>query len=181
LRERGVIAQEQGRWALTQSVADIRQELPESVRSMIERKIDQLSEADRRLLVAASVQGYEFDGAVMARVLGIDAVDIEEQLDVIDVGGFDGCGHGEILLHPVYRRELLDHARRLRRNARNERSRGLLIRDQTCYAPVLHCIEAGKLPFLEADPCNSQVNGLYPAARSCCAPLWSRMRKKALP
>src|SRR5204863_6830007 len=44
LRERGVIAQEQGRWALTQSVADIQQELPQSVRSMIQRKIDQLSE-----------------------------------------------------------------------------------------------------------------------------------------
>jgi len=56
---------------------------------MIQRKVDVLAEADRRLLVAASVQGYEFDGAVMAKVLGIDPVDIEEQLEVIDhIHGF---------------------------------------------------------------------------------------------
>jgi tetratricopeptide (TPR) repeat protein len=84
LRERGVIAQEQGRWALTQSVADIQQELPESVRSMIQRKIDQLSEADRRLLVAASVQGYEFDAAVVAKALALEAVDVEEGLEGLE-------------------------------------------------------------------------------------------------
>src|SRR5262249_34258579 len=81
LRERGQIAEEQGRWALTQSVADIQQELPESVRSMIQRKIDQLSEADRRLLVAASVQGYEFDAAVVAKALALDAAEVEERLE----------------------------------------------------------------------------------------------------
>jgi len=80
LSERGVIAQEQGRWALTQSVTDIQQELPESVRSMIQRKIDQLSEADRRLLMAASVQGCEFDAAVVAKALALDAAEIEERL-----------------------------------------------------------------------------------------------------
>jgi tetratricopeptide (TPR) repeat protein len=84
LRERGVIAQEQGRWALTQSDADIRQELPESVRSMIQRKIDQLSEADRRLLVAASVQGYEFDAAVVAKALALEAAGVEEQLEGLE-------------------------------------------------------------------------------------------------
>src|SRR5579864_819826 len=84
LRERGVIAQEQGRWALMQSVADIQQELPESVRSMIERKIDQLSEADRRLLVAASVQGYEFDAAVLAKALALEAADVEERLEGLE-------------------------------------------------------------------------------------------------
>jgi Protein kinase domain/AAA ATPase domain len=84
LRERGVIAQEQGRWALTQSVADIQQGLPESVRSMIQRKIDQLSEADRRLLVAASVQGYEFDAAVVAKALALEAADVEERLEELE-------------------------------------------------------------------------------------------------
>jgi tetratricopeptide (TPR) repeat protein len=84
LRERGVIAQEQGRWALTQSVADVQQELPESVRSMIQRKIDQLTEADRRLLVAASVQGYEFDAAVVAKALALDAAEVEERLEGLE-------------------------------------------------------------------------------------------------
>src|SRR5262249_3507645 len=58
--------------------------LPESVRGMIQRKIDQLGEDDRRLLVAATVQGYEFDSAVVARVLERDAAEVEERLDELD-------------------------------------------------------------------------------------------------
>jgi tetratricopeptide (TPR) repeat protein/predicted Ser/Thr protein kinase len=84
LRDCGVIALEQGRWTLTQSVADIRQELPESVRSMIQRKIDQLGEADRNLLVAASVQGQEFHAAVVSQVLALDAAEVEERLGALD-------------------------------------------------------------------------------------------------
>src|SRR5262249_51622876 len=64
-------------------------ELPESVRSMIERKIAQLGEEDRRLLVAASVQGYEFDAAVVSQALGLDAAEVEEQLEGLErVHGF---------------------------------------------------------------------------------------------
>jgi tetratricopeptide (TPR) repeat protein len=84
LRERGVIVREQGRWGLTQSLADIQQELPESVRSMIQRKIDQLSEAERRLLVTASVQGYEFDAAVVAKALAREPAEVEEQLEGLE-------------------------------------------------------------------------------------------------
>jgi tetratricopeptide (TPR) repeat protein len=84
LRERSVIAQEQGRWELTQSVANIQQDLPESVRSMIQRKIERLGESDRRLLVAASVQGYEFDAAVVAKALASEAADVEERLEGLE-------------------------------------------------------------------------------------------------
>ena len=84
LRDRQVLAQEQGRWVLAQSLPDLQQELPESVRSMIQRKIDQLSEEDRRLLVAASVQGYEFDAAVVAKALALDAAEVEEQLEGLE-------------------------------------------------------------------------------------------------
>ena len=65
LRDRGVIALEdnaQGArvpgWTLAQALPNIERELPESVRGMIERKIGQLSEEDRKLLTTASVQGY---------------------------------------------------------------------------------------------------------------------------
>jgi predicted ATPase len=84
LRDRQVLTQEQGRWTLGQSVPDLRRDLPESVRGMIQRKIDQLGEDNRRLLVAASVQGYEFDSAVVARVLERDAAEVEERLDELD-------------------------------------------------------------------------------------------------
>ncbi len=84
LRDRGVIAQEREGWTLAGSLPDIERDLPESVRGMIERKIAQISEDDRRLLVAASVQGYEFDSASLTRALAADAADVEERLEELE-------------------------------------------------------------------------------------------------
>jgi predicted ATPase len=84
LRDRQVLAQEQSRWVLAQSLPDLQRELPESVRSLIERKIAQLGEEDRRVLVAASVQGYEFDAAVVAQALALNAAQVEEQLERLE-------------------------------------------------------------------------------------------------
>jgi predicted ATPase len=84
LRDRGVIVQDRGAWALARAAPDLQRELPESIRGMIERKVDQLSPADRQLLMAASVQGPEFDSAVVARVLGREAADVEERLAVLE-------------------------------------------------------------------------------------------------
>jgi tetratricopeptide (TPR) repeat protein len=106
LRERGVIGPENGRWILKQSVADIQQEMPQSVRSMIQRKIDQLNEAERRLLMASSVQGYEFDAAVVAKALAIEAIEVEEQLEAI--------GRDHALIRRVQEREFPDGTLTLR-------------------------------------------------------------------
>jgi TolB-like protein/predicted ATPase/Tfp pilus assembly protein PilF len=91
LRDRNVIAIEDSRqdasaprWALAQTLPDIERELPESVRGMIERKIAQVGEEDRKLLTAASVQGYEFDSAVVAQALNLDADEIEERLEKLE-------------------------------------------------------------------------------------------------
>jgi predicted ATPase len=84
LCDRGILVPGQGGWALAQAVPEVRRELPESVRSMIERKVDQLGEADRQVLLAASVQGLGFDSAVVARVLGLQAASVEERLDVLE-------------------------------------------------------------------------------------------------
>jgi tetratricopeptide (TPR) repeat protein len=84
LCDRGVIAEEQGHWALVKAVPEIGRDLPESVRSMIQRKIDRLDDGDRRLLIAASVQGCEFDSAVVARILNIDPAEVEERLEALD-------------------------------------------------------------------------------------------------
>ena len=84
LGTRGVIAERAGRWALVRPVPEIDRELPVSVRSMIERKITQLDDEDRRVLAVAAVQGAEFDAATVAAVLGADEADIEEQLLVLD-------------------------------------------------------------------------------------------------
>jgi predicted ATPase/predicted Ser/Thr protein kinase len=84
LRERGVIAEQAGRWVLARELPDLRQELPESVRSMIQRKVEQLDDEDRRLLAAASVQGQEFDSAVVAGALDMDAGEVEERLQALE-------------------------------------------------------------------------------------------------
>src|SRR5262249_29256137 len=84
LRDRGVIARGPGSWGLAEAVPDFRRELPESVRSLIQKKLDQLGAVDRRLLSVASVQGYEFDSGVVARVLDLDAADAEERLEALD-------------------------------------------------------------------------------------------------
>ncbi len=84
LRNRQVIAQEKGQWALTESVPEIERDLPESVRGMIERKIAQVGPEDHRLLVAASVQGYEFDSAVVAKALALEPAEVEERLEALE-------------------------------------------------------------------------------------------------
>ena len=81
LRAKQIIAPENGVWTLTGAVPDLERELPESVRGMIERKLEQLGESDRRLLTVAGVQGYEFDSSVVSNVVGLDPGEIEERLD----------------------------------------------------------------------------------------------------
>ncbi len=87
LRDRKVIAQDpsaDNRWAMVKTLPDLERELPASVRAMIEEKIAQLNDDDRRLLVTASVQGNEFDSAVIAKVLDADPADTEDQLEVLE-------------------------------------------------------------------------------------------------
>jgi tetratricopeptide (TPR) repeat protein/predicted Ser/Thr protein kinase len=84
LKDHGVITRREGRWVLAQSLAEVQQGLPESVRSMIEKKIGRLTDGDRRLLTAASVLGYEFDSAVVARALDAGQADVEERLEELD-------------------------------------------------------------------------------------------------
>ena len=49
LRRRQIIVQQDGRWATTENVSAIAREMPESIRSLIQRKMDALEDADRRL------------------------------------------------------------------------------------------------------------------------------------
>jgi serine/threonine protein kinase/predicted ATPase len=84
LRDREVIHQEGGAWTLAEAIPDIGPELPESVRGMIRRKINQLDDAALRLLTAASVQGQEIDSAVLSKVLDMDSGQVEERLQALD-------------------------------------------------------------------------------------------------
>ena len=84
LKDGGVIRAEPDGWVLAQAMPDLERVLPESVRGMIERKIAQLGDDDRGLLVAASVQGYEFDSAVIAKALTREPLDIETRLEELE-------------------------------------------------------------------------------------------------
>jgi tRNA A-37 threonylcarbamoyl transferase component Bud32/tetratricopeptide (TPR) repeat protein len=84
LRDSGGIAQENGTWVLARAVSDAPRDLPESVRSMIDKKIEQLDDTDRRLLTAASVQGHEFDSTVVGEAAEMEAAEVEERLDVLE-------------------------------------------------------------------------------------------------
>ena len=100
-RDQGVAAQKGGRWELVESIAEIEDEIPESVRSMVQKKIDQISDDDRRLLTAASVQGHEFEAVVVARALVLDEVEVEERLERLD--------RVHALVRPVGEHEFPDH------------------------------------------------------------------------
>ena len=80
LTERGDIARKNEHWSLTRPLSEIELEAPESIRSMIGKKIDNLNADDQRILQYASVEGAEFLSTVLAELLGIDQVDVEESL-----------------------------------------------------------------------------------------------------
>ena len=84
LRTADLISNEAGYWLLARPVAEIEGTLPDSVRGMIARKIGRLSENHRRLLESASIQGLEFDSAVLAQVVGLDVGDLEDSLQFLE-------------------------------------------------------------------------------------------------
>lgn len=79
-----LISNEGGCWRLTRPVQEIEGTLPDSVRSMIARKIGRLSTHHRDVLESASIQGPEFDSAVLAAVLGASIGEIEDALQLLE-------------------------------------------------------------------------------------------------
>ena len=84
LHERGDIAKTNEHWSLSRPISQMELELPESVRSMIARKVDLLADEERRALQYASVEGQEFLSTIVAASLGVDEVDLEEMLAQVE-------------------------------------------------------------------------------------------------
>ena len=129
LRDRGAIACEADVWTLRCPIAEIEDEVPVSLQSMIQRKIDQLDADDRTLLSIASVQGNDFDSATLADALQRDLPDVEDRLMVLqDVHGFVKAA-GEVhppsgpvstgyqFVHILYQNALYGSLSRARRTA----------------------------------------------------------------
>jgi hypothetical protein len=84
LSERGDISKANEHWTLTRPLLEMDLEAPETIRSMIRKKVEALEEEDRRALQYASIEGEEFTSTVLARLLGVDELDLEERLDRLD-------------------------------------------------------------------------------------------------
>ena len=84
LHDTGGIVEEKGTWVIARGVPDVPRDLPESVKGMIARNIERLDDRDRRLLLAASVQGHEFDSAVVAAAAEMDPAEVEERLETLE-------------------------------------------------------------------------------------------------
>jgi tetratricopeptide (TPR) repeat protein len=98
LRDGQTLTLVSGRWELARPPAELERELPVSVHSMIQRRIDQLGDEDRELLAAASVQGQEFDATLVAEALGKDPASIERRLQVL--------GHVQFFVRLLQTKEL---------------------------------------------------------------------------
>jgi serine/threonine protein kinase len=84
LRDTGTIVEVDGTWSVVGSRAATTRELPESVRGMIARMIERVDDADRKLLLAASVQGQEFDSAALGEALEMDGAEVEDRLETLE-------------------------------------------------------------------------------------------------
>src|SRR5262249_24061501 len=79
LQLRGVVRQQDGVWSLGASLTELQRDLPESVRSLVRRKMEALDADDRQLLRAASVQGVDFDTALLSAALSRPDEDVEQR------------------------------------------------------------------------------------------------------
>ena len=84
LRRRQVLKQQDGTWIVAEELASLEKAMPESVRSLVQRKLDALDDDDRRLLGAASVQGVDFDTALLSAVLDRPEEEIEDRLERLE-------------------------------------------------------------------------------------------------
>jgi DNA-binding winged helix-turn-helix (wHTH) protein/predicted ATPase len=84
LREQNGLVEDQGHWRLAEPTTAIAGRLPASILSMIDRKIEQLDEVERRVLDVACVQGYAFDAAVVSQVLGLGVEEVERRLHALE-------------------------------------------------------------------------------------------------
>jgi DNA-binding winged helix-turn-helix (wHTH) protein/tetratricopeptide (TPR) repeat protein len=76
--KKGLIAQDDGRWKLTQPLEGIDPGVPETLQQMLEVQFEQLSAEEQRILKSGSVTGEHFSVWAITTTLDIEADRIEE-------------------------------------------------------------------------------------------------------
>ena len=127
LQTEGLIARNDGRWRLQVELAELALGVPESIRQMLEKQIERLSQPDQRALEAASVAGLEFSAAAVAAALEEDLLRIEERLEelarrhrLLEPTGVCELPHGTVtaryaFIHALYQNALYDRISASRR------------------------------------------------------------------
>jgi DNA-binding winged helix-turn-helix (wHTH) protein/tetratricopeptide (TPR) repeat protein len=83
LRGRGMLAERDGRWALTISIDEVQAHRPASIKQLIDMQIDRLSAQEQRVLEAASVVGTEFSTSLVAAALELSVEQIDDTCDAL--------------------------------------------------------------------------------------------------
>ena len=127
LAAQGVIAEVNGHWRLQSPVAEVARGVPDSLRQLIEKHIERLSEEDQRLLEVASVVGVTFAAASVAAGLQIEAEAVDQQCETLARTGHflrsqgieewpDGTVGGQYsFLHALYQQGLYERVTEARR------------------------------------------------------------------
>ncbi len=128
-----VVAEMDGRWRLRKRVEALGDVLPDSLRHLIERQVERLTEDDQQILEAGSAAGREFSAGAVAAALGLDADTVDERLvavtrsaHLVDACGLDSPPHRatsgrHAFVHALHQRVLygrLTPARRARLHRR---------------------------------------------------------------
>ncbi len=133
LTAQGVIAEVDGRWRLQRGVEEVGRGVPESLRQLIEKHIERLSEEHQQLLEMASVVGVTFSATAVAAGLQIEVEAVDQQCETLARTGHflrsqgieewpDGTMGGQYsFLHALYQQGLYERiaeARRVRLHRR---------------------------------------------------------------
>ena len=147
LRDRGDIAQTNSHWRLTRPLCEMGLEIPEDVRAMIRKKSEAINAESRLVLQYASVLGEEFLSTVVANLLDIDELKVEEQLAVlsqmhrlIKIQGEEELPDGALatryaFAHVLYQNVFYDELVSKRRTLLHARAGEQLLRHYGDYAP----------------------------------------------
>jgi tetratricopeptide (TPR) repeat protein len=127
LLDRGDIQRQNERWALARPVSELEWTVPDSVRALIERKLESLPTTEQRVLTFASVVGVEFSSALLALLCDEEEVSLEERLHELarrhrlleslgEETGFDGKVTSRYrFAHVLYQNVLYDRVASQRR------------------------------------------------------------------
>ena len=151
LLEEGRLLDVAGRWRTDVSVAEF--EVPESIRLVIGRRLERLSEAGRKLLTAAAILGRVFDASSLETVSGVDEDRLLDGLEEAErarlIAAVEGRGDRFEFGHELIRQTLLAEVSTLRRQRLHLRAADAIEagsegrREEVAAEVAYHLMQAG--------------------------------------